>query len=380
MTCSDPTLPCGPSNLALRPVELYRAALLASSSSSYVLPPVHVHLSKRVPLEGGLGGGSANAATVLHGLDVLVRRSAEAEAEAEAKGGLGGERLSELSESLGSDVTFFLDANRLSGSALCTGRGEVIDPTKVAVGMWEGAEAEAEAEAKGNPKGNLESNLKSKVGALVEIFKVKNCGCGTPSVFAALNLAVGDPFLPPLLGGGPPPTGKLLGVSCGPAGGRFVFGNDLEEAAFSVQPRIRRLKEEMVRTGRWEVVMMSGSGASLFAIGDRGERGERGRSGGGEDGKRPRGAGANANANANANLGLHRLNSNPSRLPTRLRVALGHFLPLPLPLFLALFVLLRLPPCPLPVDPCQLVVPPPVPRPQRPPPRGRFPGDFGKGQ
>ena len=69
-------------------------------------------LKKRIPLGGGLGGGSSNAAAVLLALPVLLKKP------------LGIEKLMELAASLGSDVPFFL----LGGTAVGLGRGTEVYP------------------------------------------------------------------------------------------------------------------------------------------------------------------------------------------------------------------------------------------------------------
>jgi 4-diphosphocytidyl-2-C-methyl-D-erythritol kinase len=69
-------------------------------------------LKKRIPLGGGLGGGSSNAAAVLLALPVLLKKP------------LGMEKLMELAATLGSDVPFFL----LGGTAVGLGRGTELYP------------------------------------------------------------------------------------------------------------------------------------------------------------------------------------------------------------------------------------------------------------
>jgi 4-diphosphocytidyl-2-C-methyl-D-erythritol kinase len=65
---------------------------------------VHFRLRKRIPMGGGLGGGSSNAAAVLLALPVLAGRSLESE---------------RIAAELGSDVPFFLTG----GTAAGIGRG-----------------------------------------------------------------------------------------------------------------------------------------------------------------------------------------------------------------------------------------------------------------
>jgi 4-diphosphocytidyl-2-C-methyl-D-erythritol kinase len=71
---------------------------------------VDIHLIKRIPLQAGLGGGSSDAATTLLALNALWNL------------GLTRSDLMTMAASLGSDVPFFLQG----GSALCEGRGELI--------------------------------------------------------------------------------------------------------------------------------------------------------------------------------------------------------------------------------------------------------------
>jgi 4-diphosphocytidyl-2-C-methyl-D-erythritol kinase len=69
-------------------------------------------LKKRIPLGGGLGGGSSNAAAVLLALPVLLKKP------------LKMEKLMELAASLGSDVPFFL----VGGTVVGLGRGTELYP------------------------------------------------------------------------------------------------------------------------------------------------------------------------------------------------------------------------------------------------------------
>jgi len=91
-----------PNNLIVRAAE---AVLRAWG----VCARVRFKLDKRIPMGGGLGGGSSNAAAVLLALPVLAGRSAPVE---------------EIGAELGSDVPFFLQG----GTALGVGRGTEIYP------------------------------------------------------------------------------------------------------------------------------------------------------------------------------------------------------------------------------------------------------------
>ena len=103
LTCSHPELPTDAKNLVHRAA----AAFLAAAG---IADGVRIHLHKRLPLAGGIGGGSANAAVTLLALNELFGAP------------LGAARLHELAAALGSDVPFFLQDQ----PALATGRGEQV--------------------------------------------------------------------------------------------------------------------------------------------------------------------------------------------------------------------------------------------------------------
>ena len=77
---------------------------------------VAIRLEKRIPIGGGLGGGSSDAAGTLRCLDELFARPA------------GLPALVEVAGSLGSDVPFFLSSSPL---ALGSGRGDRLTPLPV---------------------------------------------------------------------------------------------------------------------------------------------------------------------------------------------------------------------------------------------------------
>lgn len=72
--------------------------------------PIRMKLEKRIPVGGGLGGGSSDAAAMLRALDDLFGL------------GLGNDRLADIASELGSDVPFLVHG----GSAVVEGLGERI--------------------------------------------------------------------------------------------------------------------------------------------------------------------------------------------------------------------------------------------------------------
>jgi len=90
----------------------FRAALALARKAGRSDLGARIRLEKRIPAAAGLGGGSSDAAAVLRGLNQLWGLNLPIDV------------LTEVGAALGSDVPFFLHG----GSALATGRGEVIEP------------------------------------------------------------------------------------------------------------------------------------------------------------------------------------------------------------------------------------------------------------
>ena len=79
-------------------------------SANYNVPPAYFHLRKQIPMGAGLGGGSADAAFALLGMNELFDL------------GISNERLRGLAAELGSDCAFFID----NKPQLAEGRGELL--------------------------------------------------------------------------------------------------------------------------------------------------------------------------------------------------------------------------------------------------------------
>lgn len=105
-------VPSGADNLVWRAAEAYLAARRERGAAA---GGVRLRLRKRVPVAAGLGGGSSDAAAALLGLARLYP----------APGGLEEGELEALALRLGSDVPFFV---RRVAAARVRGRGERIEP------------------------------------------------------------------------------------------------------------------------------------------------------------------------------------------------------------------------------------------------------------
>ncbi len=118
----DPAVvPLDESNLAYRGA----AAVLAESGLEPADVAVQLHIDKAVPVAGGMGGGSADAAAAMKAMnDYLVQAGLATEP-------LALERLLELAAPLGADVPFAL----LGGLAVGTGVGDKLEPVEVPAGV-----------------------------------------------------------------------------------------------------------------------------------------------------------------------------------------------------------------------------------------------------
>ena len=104
-SCSLRFIPTDDRNLAVRAARCYLAALGKQGQG------VHIRIDKRTPVGAGMGGGSADAAAVLRGLNALFASP------------LSRRELETLSQEIGSDVAFCV----AGGTALAKGRGELLE-------------------------------------------------------------------------------------------------------------------------------------------------------------------------------------------------------------------------------------------------------------
>lgn len=104
--CDRDYLPVDAKNTA------FRAAALFLEHCGLQNEGVKISLQKNIPSRAGLGGGSADAAAVLRGLDGLFGTN------------LGTPALMELGARVGADVPFCVHG----GTCRCTGAGETVEP------------------------------------------------------------------------------------------------------------------------------------------------------------------------------------------------------------------------------------------------------------
>jgi 4-diphosphocytidyl-2-C-methyl-D-erythritol kinase len=107
--CNHPAVPQDETNLAYQAAALMRREFPAAQAQ---WGGVEIEIEKRIPIGAGLAGGSANAAAALVGINLLWQL------------GLTQLELQDLAAQLGSDIPFCVTG----GTALATGRGELLDP------------------------------------------------------------------------------------------------------------------------------------------------------------------------------------------------------------------------------------------------------------
>jgi 4-diphosphocytidyl-2-C-methyl-D-erythritol kinase len=103
--CKDPRVPKDQSNTCYRIVEPAMAALRAKGR-------VVIEIEKKLPVQGGLGGGSANAVAVLLALERVFKKQ------------LSDDEKLRIAADVGSDLPLFL----LGGTVLGWGHGEEVSP------------------------------------------------------------------------------------------------------------------------------------------------------------------------------------------------------------------------------------------------------------
>jgi 4-diphosphocytidyl-2-C-methyl-D-erythritol kinase len=206
LVTDDASIPTDDRNLIVRAGNELRSAFAVDRGA-------RISLNKHIPVGGGLGGGSSNAAVTLIGLSKLW----DLHNSIDELSGIGG--------GLGSDVPYFL----YGGTAAATGRGEIIESLP------------------DFPSGHL-------------IIVTPGVHVSTASAYAgldALNLTMTA-------------SNRILNVS---RAAEILYGelkNDFEKTVFAKFPEIERAKKMLTELGAKQA-LMSGSGASVFGIFDNEE-------------------------------------------------------------------------------------------------------------
>lgn len=169
-----------------------------------------VFVHKNIPIQAGLGGGSSNAAFTIKGINKILKLNAS------------NQELKKMCETIGGDVPFFIDCK----PSRCQGIGETCTPIEI------------------------------KNDYFVLIVK-PYAGCSTKEVYAAgdelkLNTYDVEKVIQCLKDGNDDELAKCV-------------GNALEEPALTYVPEIKEIEEKLKAFGL-KIVLMSGSGSSVFAL------------------------------------------------------------------------------------------------------------------
>lgn len=203
VTCSNPEVPEGEGNLCWKAAKLTLEALGISDSIS-------IRIRKKIPVAGGMGGGSSDAAAVINAIQKQYAFLPD--------------RGSAIALTCGSDVPFFLNPVPASG----LGRGEILTPA---------------------------------AGLILPEIRIIPMGFPISAKWAYQHISPEtkedprtlDEMISALRAGDFRKAGELL-------------RNDLAPAAFQKFPILKAAKEAFERNNPGWKVQLSGSGASLFAI------------------------------------------------------------------------------------------------------------------
>ena len=259
ITSNDERVPTDSRNTAWKMVERALAALGVAAA-------VLVHIEKRLPVQGGIGAGSANAVAALLGLErELARTGIACLPEAE--------RL-RLATEVGSDVPLFL----IGGAVLGEGRGEVVTPlegfapmecvlalpevgvsTPQAYRDWDALHAPVKSATELTEPGGSD-RLITLSRAFASAFGLgppgdvsAGVGAHSSGVSALGGNLAGNPDIHPLL--------ALV---------RTGIENDFEEVVFRQYPSLGTIKRILADSGNPEeaavYAALSGSGSALFGL------------------------------------------------------------------------------------------------------------------
>lgn len=202
-------VPTDESNLALK-----AARALAERTGGQ--NPVHLSISKEIPVAGGMAGGSADAAAALLACDALWET------------GLSKDDLAEVAAEIGSDVPFLLHG----GTAVGSGRGEVVTAVLAK-------------------------------GAYHWVFVPSvDTGLSTPAVYRAFDermagMAIEDPT---------PSSALMSALRAGdPMALAPVLDNDLQPDAIGLRPDIGEVIEAAMGFGALAAIV-SGSGPTVAVL------------------------------------------------------------------------------------------------------------------
>jgi len=224
--CNHPLVPKGSKNL------VYKAASLLRRHAG-VKKGIRIEIVKKIPVGGGLGGGSSDAAATLKGLNRLWKLS------------YARNTLLPISAQLGCDVPFFL----YDHTALGEGYGEIVTPLPGIKKRWV---LLVKPDFMLSTRWVYRQLGKIRLTEPVNIIKIKIPRSQSErkreaSLSGSSVLTIAQ-------------IGKILkdGIE------KLIY-NRLEEVAISRYPIIAQIKKDLLKGGA-DCALMSGSGPTVFAL------------------------------------------------------------------------------------------------------------------
>ncbi len=220
--CNHPEVPTDETNLA------YRAAKLMCDAFPDIYANyggVSIRIEKNIPVAAGLAGGSADAAAVLVGINMMWEL------------GLTQPELQGLAAKLGSDIPFCVSG----GTAIATGRGEKLDAIKDLDNLW------------------------------VILAKYNNISVSTPWAYQTYRQQYSDSYVSDTAGiksrtakvHSSPLVHAISNQQASTIG--KLLHNDLEKVVLPEYPQVNELRSAFATTDILGT-MMSGSGPTVFAL------------------------------------------------------------------------------------------------------------------
>jgi 4-diphosphocytidyl-2-C-methyl-D-erythritol kinase len=242
--CDDPRVPRDESNTCWRIVD---KALGVFGIKGRVV----IEIEKRLPVQGGLGGASANAVATLLGLERALEKSLPA-----------GEKL-RIAAEVGSDLPLFL----IGGTVLGVGRGEQVYPlsdlpampcvvvtpevgvaTPKAFAAWDRKMSEIQGKLTASAASDTMNELGRGLSAWLSAAFLGQTYSGAPSDFRTGSRIKRGRAENPLL--------ELV---------RAGIENDFEQVVFPEYPELREGKRALLRAGA-KYASLSGSGSTFYGL------------------------------------------------------------------------------------------------------------------
>ncbi|MCF0207867.1 MAG: 4-(cytidine 5'-diphospho)-2-C-methyl-D-erythritol kinase [Bacteroidaceae bacterium] len=177
-------------------------------SKDYVLPAMSINLTKRIPMQAGMGGGSSDAAFTLKAINELAQLN------------LSEERLEEYALKLGADAPFFIKCK----TCFATGVGEIMQPIVLDLDAYS-----------------------------IRFIKPKDISVSTADAFRNIPVYKPERHCCDIVLNEPIENWKSL------------LKNDFETTVFAKYPSLAEVKESMYNDGAI-YASMTGSGSVIFGI------------------------------------------------------------------------------------------------------------------